>query len=292
MDLTKRINTYDKQHCWQYEIRLSNLDGDLIESGMTTEQMDALKVSDFSFSVAESKQEQLEIRKFIERHEWLGKACGFSQYYFQAHYNEILSGVIIMGVPNAYNYLLGKENKELEILINRGACISWSPQNLASALLSYSIKWMAKNTKYRLFTSYSDPMAKELGTIYQACNFYYLGNSFGSKKKYIQPYNGNTVSDRWFRTRCAYKNYALDLGIIWGNNWLGKGRKVNWNNVPDDIEKQLRNYSKQMQKDAKFIELPTKHKYAYILGPNKRETKKLRKLFEEKNQLFPYPKER
>ena len=50
----------------------------------------------------------------------------------------------------------------------------------------FSIKWMAKNTPFRAFTAYSDPEAKELGTIYQACNFYYIGQSSGSQSE-IRP---------------------------------------------------------------------------------------------------------
>ena len=38
--------------------------------------------------------------------------------------------------------------------------------------------------------------------------------------------------------------------------------------------------------------MPSKHKYAYILGKDKRETNYLRKIFENNNKLYPYPKER
>lgn len=286
-----RLNNYDKDHCWQYDIRLNNLEEDLVEFGLTKEITDNLRVSDFVFSIATERKQELQVRKFIERHEWLGKACGFSQYYFMAHYKDILSGVVVMGTPNAYNLLLGEENRDLELLINRGACISWSPKNLASSLISYAMNWIVENTEYRLFTAYSDPTAKELGTIYQACNFYYLGQTFGASKKYRQPYNGGIVSDRWFRTRCAYKRYAIDLGIEWGD-WLGKGRKVVWSKVPNDIEQKLRDYSKKMQNEAEFIEIPPKHKYAYVLGANKKETKRLRKLFEQRNKTYKYPEER
>jgi hypothetical protein len=289
--IQERLETYNGEHCWQYDIRLRNLTDDLNMCGITKDEADSLRVSDFKFSIATCRKEELEVRQFIERHEWLGKACGFSQYYFMAHYKGILSGVIVMGTPNAYNLLLGEDNRDLELLINRGACISWSPKNLASSLMSYSINWIVNHTSHRLFTAYSDPTAKELGTIYQACNFYYLGQTFGADKKYRQPYNNGLVSDRWFRTRCAYKRYALDLGIEWGD-WLGKGRKVVWDKVPDDIEHRLREYSKKKQSEAEYIEIPPKHKYAYVLGRNKTETKQLKRLFESRNKVFPYPKER
>ena len=35
-----------------------------------------------------------------------------------------------------------------------------------------------------------------------------------------------------------------------------------------------------------------KHKYAYVLGKNKMETKNLKKLFESRNKTYQYPKER
>lgn len=290
--IQERFKNYDKDHCWQYDIRLQNRQSDLEENGLSEKDVQNLKVTDFTFGIAIDRKEQLLVRNFIEKHEWLGKACGFSQYYFTAKYKGILAGVVVMGTPNAFNLLLGEELRDVELLINRGACISWSPKNLASSLLSYGINWVVKNTKHRLFTAYSDPTAKELGTIYQACNFYYLGNTFGASKKYIQPYNGGYVSDRWFRTRCAYKNFAKELGIDWDDNWLGKGRRVVWDRVPKEVETRLREHSKKKQNEAIFIEIPSKHKYAYVLGKDKKETKQLRKMFEQRNKIYPYPKER
>ncbi len=83
-----------------------------------------------------------------------------------------------MNVPNAFSKLLGENTPNLERLISRGACISWSPKEIvASSLIMWLINWMGKNTTYRLFIAYSDPTALELGTVYQACNFYYLGKS-------------------------------------------------------------------------------------------------------------------
>jgi len=290
--IDNRFQNYNKPHCWQYDIRLNNRESDLLECGLTIDIVSNLNISDFTFEVAYTKEDQLSVRKFIEKHEWLGKAAAFSKYYFVAKYNGILAGVVVMGIPNAFNLLLGEQNRDMELLINRGACISWSPKNLASKLLMYSIKWVVNNTQYRLFTAYSDTTAKELGTIYQACNFYYIGNSFGASRKYIQPYNGGYVSDRWFRTRCAYKNYAKELGIQWDDSWMSENRRVIWSKVPDDIETALRDHSKKKQLESDYIELPPKHKYAYVMGRDKRETKKLRKLFEEYNTIYPYPKVR
>ena len=150
---------------------------------------------------------------------------------------------------------------------------------------------MVDNTQYRLFTAYSDPTAKELGTIYQACNFYYMAQTAGTTTRYINPYTGKVVSDRYFRQKTAYRKFAKELGIEWQPNWH-HNTGMNWDNIPDDIEQKLRDYSKYKQTVCEKITMPSKHKYAYVLGKDKKETKQLRKIYEERNKKYPYPKER
>jgi hypothetical protein len=62
--------------------------------------------------------------------------------------------------------------------------------------------------------------------------------------------------------------------------------------VPDDVEEKLRAYSKEMYEKAEKISFPSKHKYAFVLGKDKKETKALRKKFLELNKVYEYPKER
>jgi len=287
----ERLNSYDKDHCWQYDIRLNNLDQDLLDAGLTKDDLSNMKVSDFTFKNVEDKKERQELKAFIERHEWLGNLSQYTTHWFAIYYGDKLAGVNLFNLPNAFSKILGEDTKELERLISRGACISWSPKNLGSSFLMWCIKWMVNNTQYRLFTAYSDPTAKELGTIYQAANFYYMGQKSGTAKRYINPYTGKMVSDRYFRQKTAYRKFAGEIGIEWDMNWQHKTGML-WDNVPDDIEAKLRAFSKKKQSESECIEFPNKHKYAYVLGVDKRETKKLRKLFEERNKTFPYPKER
>ena len=287
-----RLNNYDKKYCWQYEIRLQKEkeDKEFIKTvfNIGTEE---IKIEDFNFKLIETKEEKQKAIDFIKKYEWLGSITQYSTHYFGAYYNGVLGGVLIFSMPNAFSKLLGDNTKDLERLISRGACASWTPKGLASCFLMWSIKWMVKNTQYRLFTAYSDPTAKELGTIYQACNFYYLGKQSGTNTRYINPYTGKVVSDRFFRQKTAYKKYAKELEIEWGKNWSGK-TGINWENIPNDIEILLRNYGKEKQNKSQKIKYPSKHKYAFVLGRSKLETKRLRKLFEEKNKIYSYPKER
>lgn len=295
LDITERFKNYDKEHCWQYQIRTDNKEGDLIESNLTQDIVDNLKVSDFTFEfIPKSDKDTVElIKKFIKRHEWLGTISNYPTHFFTSKYKDILAGVIIMDMPNSFSKLLGEKTKKLERLISRGACISWSPKNLGSSLIMYSIKWMVKNTDYRVFTAYSDPEAKELGTIYQACNFYYLGQSSGATNQY-KAKNGKWVSDRYFRSRSVYKKLSIEDGITWDKSWQN-GDTIIWENMPKDIEDRVRKLSKQYQNSCEKRSIPKKHKYAYILGKDKKETNLLREEFKIKNPNLvglPYPKER
>jgi len=300
IDIIERAKNYDKDHCWQYDIRVNNLQEDIVESGIDPEQIKSIKVTDIYFKPLTAYLERQEATEFIRRHEWLGNLSQYTTHWFGAFYHdpnqglmgrEIMVGVILMNMPNSFSKLLGDDTQTIERLISRGACISWSPKNLASSFLMWTIQWMVKNTPYRLFTAYSDPTAKEIGTIYQACNFYYLGKKSGTTTRYINPYTGRIVSDRFFRVRSAYKKYAKELGIVWDKSW-SNDQKMLWENMSPVIEQMLRDFSKKKQSQSVSVDFPSKHKYAYVLGATKAETKKLRKKFVERNKTLEYPKQR
>jgi hypothetical protein len=289
--IEERSKNYKENHCWQYDIRLKNRQEDLESANFTEEYVKTLSVSDFDFRQITDKKEQKTLKEFIERHEWLGNLSQYTTHWFACYHKEILAGVILFNMPNSFSKMLGDDTKLLERLISRGACISWSPKNLASSFLMWCIKTMVKTTQYRLFTAYSDPTAREIGTIYQACNFYYLGQNSGTTTRYINPYTGKVVSDRFFRQRTAYKKYAKEMGIVWQPNWT-HSTGMSWGNIPSEIEKQLRDYSKYKQSISEKIIMPSKHKYALVLGATAKETKKLKELFEKRNKTYRYPKDR
>lgn len=292
LELLNKINDYTEDHCYQYQRRVDTLEEDKKNLGWDDEFIKNIDLDEFEFSYIESKKDKKDATEFIKRYEWLGTVGSFPTHWFVARYRGIIGGVVIMGMPNAFSKLLGEGTEKLERLIARGASASWTPMNLGSKFLMWAIKWMVDNTEYRLFTCYSDPQAKELGSIYQGLNFYYLGQGSGTNIRCINPYNKEKlVSDRAFRSRTFYKKYAKDLGISWQPNWCNN-TKMLWENVPDDIEEKLREYSKLMYQNAEKIEFPSKHKYAFILGKDKRETKALKKKFEDLNKTYPYPKNR
>jgi len=107
-----RLNNYDKNHCWQYDIRLNNLVEDLKIANITQDYANSLKVSDFEFKNVESKIEQQDLKKFIERHEWLGTLSQYTTQWFACYHKGIITGVMLFNMPNAFSKSLGENTKE------------------------------------------------------------------------------------------------------------------------------------------------------------------------------------
>lgn len=287
------IREYSQDHCWQYDIRVRNRILDLQNLrllGYSENDVNDLKVPDFTLQFEEKDLVWDEAKEFITRHEWLGRMGPWPTHIFTARYNGILAGVVVMDMPITYSKLVGENTRKIERLISRGACISWSPKNLASALIMFAIRWMTKNTRFRVFIAYSDPEAKELGTIYQACNFFYLGQKFGTKYQY-QNSAGRWVSDRAFRCRSAYKRIAKELMIEWNPDWQ-TGNSVHFDRMPTEIAVAIKTMSKELLQASPRRTVIPKHKYAYILGKTKGETKRLKKVFFGLNPMLDYPKDR
>ncbi len=152
-------------------------------------------------------------------------------------------------------------------------------KNLASWLIMSSIRWMVKNTEFRYFTAYSDPEAKELGTIYQACNFIYLGQTSGTQLQYLDPRHPKKgwFSDREFRKKSKYYQYAQNIGIgkeTW-KSWMKK-YSPDWAKIPPHVRKKIKEEEKKYRNSCRSRKVPRKHKYVYILGQSKKETKALK----------------
>ena len=280
MNPHERFSNYTGTKCWQAHISDVNLSQDLNDAGLTEEQAAKLRTSDFIFEYVD-KEDKLtcaEIKEFIERHEWLGKLSQRSTHRFTARLkkNGQLAGTIIMAVPNTFSNLLGKENRNKEKLISRGACISWAPKNLGSWLIMQSVRWMAKNTEFRYFTAYSDPEAKELGTIYQACNFVYLGQTSGAAKQYLDPTHPERgwFSDREFRKKGKYKKYAQEVGVD-PEVWQGYMKKYSpdWSLVPPDLKVAIKARERLIVIAASpELYLPSISTFIFWAQPNQRQS--------------------
>jgi len=302
-DPFERFKDLEAEHCWQYEVRLRNMQEDLQAMGKDLAWAESLRTTDFDFGYVDSsdKDQCNEVRDFIIRHEFLGCLPNRPTHRFTARLKETgeLAGVVVMAVPNTFSHLIGKENKNIVKLVSRGASISWAPKNLGSWIVSRSCKWMVQNTEFRCFEAYSDPLAKELGTIYQALNWTYLGQTSGTAKVYLDPKNKDRgwFSDRDFRKKSKYKMYAEKIGItpeVWRDKYMGKW-SPKWDEIPASVKKKIKDQEKKYRNSCESRTVPAKHKYCFILGRTKKETKQLHKLFKDNNPKkvgLSYPKER
>lgn len=241
--------------CWQKFQRDKNLDND-IKSRFNFN----LTPSDFILSI---EKLSLEHRKFIQKYEWLG-TIGFGvKWVFTARYKDDLAGVVMVSEPNSYHF--GKE----EALIQRGAVSSWAPKNLNSKLVMFACRWMVRNTEKRIFTAYSDVEAGEIGTIYQACNFDYLGQGFGASV-YYKLADGRVKGSRYFTRTSAMKKWTKELNIEWKSEWC----KANGFQDVAKIPQIIKDYAKEKMKECEKVQQLSKHKYALLLNYGKNKINK------------------
>jgi len=196
-------------------------------------------------------------KQIILKYEWLGTLPPSSLYY-GLFFGEYCAGVVcyVLGSVganvNAHSEF-GIDRDEMIYLV-RGANVHWSPKGANSKLVSISLNLIGKTTGAKLAIAYSDTDAGEIGTIYQACNWTYVGKT-GAPGQIVAP-NGR----------------IYDIRNV--SSWA-KQRKVSWQFMRDALVKNG------------WFEQPTnpKHKYVYVID---KSDKRLTKLVEEMRQ--PYPK--
>lgn len=229
-------------------------------------------------------------RKFIERYEWLGNIGNSPKWTFAAYCCGHLAGVVLIAEPQAYAKVLRGYDRSLECLITRGACVSWAHQHLGSKLIAFALRWMVQNTDKRVFSAYSDPRAGEIGTIYQACGFDYLGPGFGARYAYKSK---EWKPGKWFtaqslRRTTSLKRWLKSEGILWEKEWERPNGYKDLSKLPRELKVGWDNWVNSIIATATKKSLPNKGKYLKVLGRNRSEHRKLQasKLY----QCHPYPK--
>lgn len=234
---------------------------------------DNVKARDF---LLERTPMSKEISGFIKRYEWLGNYGNIPKWCFIAKYRDILCGVVLINEPNSYSNLLGKDTKKYEAVIQRGATISWAPRNLGSRLVMFSCNWMVKNTEKRAFIGYADPRASEIGFIYQACNFEYLGNNFGVDYLYRhEKIDKNVFGKQYLDRTSTLKKWCRDNGIVFSKDWLNKKGYKDISKIPLDVLDAWKDWKRRIIKESDKIKQTPKSKYVLLLPKNATEKKSL-----------------
>lgn len=114
-------------------------------------------------------------KQIILDYEWLGCMPAIVWHSYGIFFNGCLAGVVVYGVEYAENLGVwsryGYDGKIINLA--RGACTHWAHPHSASRLIRRSMTMLP--AKYEVVTATVDRAAGEIGTIYQACGFHYVG---------------------------------------------------------------------------------------------------------------------
>jgi hypothetical protein len=202
-------------------------------------------------------------KEIILKYEWLGTMPSQTVCSYGLFYENVLAGVVCFSDVRQQQKM--SFNGHPAIILARGACVHWAHRHSASKLISKSISKL-DSSKYHFVVGYSDPEAGEIGTVYQACNWYCVGTS--QKMRWIGP-NGET--------RSAYHHRNLACNKTPKINGVRKTDKILAEKIKQDL----------IEKGWRWEKGPVRYRYVYPLG--KGIFLKERRDILEKIKI-PYPK--
>jgi len=209
----------------------------------------------------------------IMEYEWLGCMPAVVWHMYGIFFDGACGGVVCFGPEYLEN--LGKLTREKGgegagwskygyegkmILLSRGACTHWAHPHSGSKLIRQSMKMLP--VKYEVVTATTDHAAGEIGTIYQACGFYYVGSMRDS--------NPNVKSKKMDR----------DGWLVDGKIWAARSIRAKCGSTRiDDVLKVFPNVKKIAQH--------SKHRYFAFMGSKKAKKQHYQAI---SHIIKPYPK--
>jgi len=113
----------------------------------------------------------------ILEYEWLGTMPQLVTRCFGFFHDGILAGACVFAEKPGGN-LTSNQNSVVpsdSLYLARGACVHWAHPHAASWFIAHVCRALSPCS----VLAYSDPEAGEIGTIYQALNWFYIGPSSG-----------------------------------------------------------------------------------------------------------------
>jgi hypothetical protein len=198
-----------------------------------------------------------EAAEIILKYEWLGDMPQAVTRCFGMFNGRYLSGALVFAEKPGANLqsngasIVPKDSYYLA----RGACAHWAHPHAASWFISKVCRDMLCKANGSVL-AYADPMAGEVGTIYQALGWYYLGPSKGGQSGFMV--DGKMIGTRSFNRD---RKYAVGQGI-------------------EDVKKAF-------PRAKEIIPIGRKHRYLGVYGDKKYKNLLRAKLLEFSK---PYPK--
>lgn len=173
-------------------------------------------------------------KQIILKYEWLGTMSNTGQH-FGIFFGPFCAGVTCVslgsGTANGNNHVQFGLTSHLQLaVLARGACVHWAPPGTNSKLVAWTCKLLAKHTTAKVIIAYADSDAGEIGTIYQACNWVYIGQGSSTtqfKNRAGRIYDQKVVAN----TKAKNVQWSVHRDYLLANGWTmqqtnPKGRYV------------------------------------------------------------------
>lgn len=147
--------------------------------------------------------------QIILKYEWLATMTN-TTFHTGLFFGPFCAGVCCVGmngsgVASTCSHRKFKISRSELSVLARGACVHWAPKGSNSKLVSWTIRLLQKRG-VRVVIAFSDSEAGEVGTIYQACGWTYLGLVGQGKIAHVSK-DGKVLSDR------SIMQKAMKMGI-------------------------------------------------------------------------------
>jgi hypothetical protein len=208
-------------------------------------------------------------KSMILQYEWLG-TMGSTQHHYGIYFENVLAGVVCFGYfqsmfnassverGGGYSKYVGTEFWDKGVQLTRGACAHWAHPHSGSKLISYGLKQMSV-MGYKFVIAFSDSKAGEIGTLYQATNWYYIGAS-----------------------KTAHYDILRADGTLYLNN-----RDFNKQQGGGGFKRKTKFIESVPELQLKLSPVDPKSRYIYLIG-SKKENRIMHKSL--KPHIKPYPK--
>lgn len=135
----------------------------------------------------------------ILKYEWLGTMPRVIHSCWGLYFGDRLGGALVFAEKPGANLATSANSivPDDALYLARGACAEWTPKNSASWFIAAVARTMGDCT----IIAYADPAAGEIGQIYRALNWVYLGPSAGGPSAW-------TVDGKLWGTRSIQRRFG------------------------------------------------------------------------------------
>jgi hypothetical protein len=125
-----------------------------------------------------------EAEALILRYEWLGDCGRGASAFYGLKIGDELLGAAIFGVGTSHQArnICGEKYVPRTASLMRGCCVHFAPKNAPSFLVRHATEQAHVDHGWNIFMAYADSDAGEIGQIYQAVGWKYIGQAVGRPK--------------------------------------------------------------------------------------------------------------